>query len=69
MHWVLDVMFREDMSRIRMEHGRENFALIRHIVLNLLQRETSFKGSIKTERLKAGWNNAYLAKVLCADTG
>jgi predicted transposase YbfD/YdcC len=64
-HWVLDVAFREDMSRIRMDHGPENFALIRDIALNLLQRETSFKGSSKTKRLKAGWNNAYLAKVLC----
>ena len=42
-------------------------ALIRHIALNLLRQETSFKGSIKTKRLKAGWNNAYLAKVLCGD--
>jgi predicted transposase YbfD/YdcC len=66
-HWVLDVTFREDMSRIRMDHGPENFALIRHIALNLLQQERSFKGSIKTKRLKAGWNNAYLAKVLCVD--
>lgn len=66
-HWVLDVAFREDMSRIRMDHGPENFALVRHIALNLLQREQSFKGSIKTKRLKAGWNNAYLAKVLCVD--
>jgi predicted transposase YbfD/YdcC len=64
-HWVLDVAFREDMSRIRMDHGAENFAVIRHIALNLLRQETSFKGSIKTKRLKAGWNNAYLAKVLC----
>jgi hypothetical protein len=53
--------------RIRMDHGPENFALIRHIALNLLQQERSFKGSIKTKRLKAGWNNAYLAKVLCVD--
>jgi predicted transposase YbfD/YdcC len=68
-HWVLDVAFREDMSRIRMEHGAENFAVIRHIALNLLRQETSFKGSIKTKRLKAGWNNAYLAKVLCVDPG
>jgi predicted transposase YbfD/YdcC len=66
-HWVLDVAFREDMSRIRMDHGPENFALIRHIALNLLRQETSFKGSIKTKRLKAGWNNAYLMKVLCGD--
>jgi predicted transposase YbfD/YdcC len=66
-HWVLDVAFREDMSRIRMDHGPENFALIRHIALNLLRQETSFKGSIKTKRLKAGWNNTYLMKVLCGD--
>jgi predicted transposase YbfD/YdcC len=66
-HWVLDVAFREDMSRIRMDHGPANFALIRHIALNLLRQETSFKGSIKTKRLKAGWNNAYLAKVLSGD--
>jgi predicted transposase YbfD/YdcC len=66
-HWVLDVAFREDMSRIRMDHGPENFALIRHIALNLLQHERSFKGSVKTKRLKAGWNNAYLTKVLCVD--
>ena len=66
-HWVLDVAFREDMSRIRMDHGPANFALIRHIALNLLRQETSFKGSIKTKRLKSGWNNAYLAKVLCGD--
>jgi len=66
-HWVLDVAFREDMSRIRMAHGPENFALIRHIALNLLRQESSFKGSIKTKRLKAGWNNAYLAKVLCGE--
>ena len=64
---MLDVTFREDMSRIRMDHGPENFALIRHIALNLLQHETSFNGSIKTKRLKAGWNKAYLAKVLCVD--
>jgi predicted transposase YbfD/YdcC len=68
-HWVLDVAFREDMSRIRMDHGAENFALIRHIALNLLRQETSFKGSVKTKRLKAGWNNAYLAKVLCIEPG
>ena len=67
-HWVLDVAFREDMSRIRMHHGPENFALIRHIALNLLRKETSFQGSIKTKRLKAGWNNSYLAKVLCGDS-
>jgi predicted transposase YbfD/YdcC len=63
-HWVLDVTFREDDSRIRMGHGPENFAVLRHIALNLLHDERSFKGSIKTKRLKCGWNDEYLAKVL-----
>ena len=63
-HWILDVTFREDDSRIRMGHGPENFAVLRHIALNLLHDEQSFKGSIKTKRLKCGWNDAYLAKVL-----
>lgn len=63
-HWVLDVTFREDDSRIRMGHGPENFAVLRHIALNLLHNERSFKGSIKTKRLKCGWNDEYLAKVL-----
>jgi predicted transposase YbfD/YdcC len=63
-HWVLDVTFREDESRIRVGHGPENFATLRHMALNLLREETSFKGSIKTKRLKCGWNNVYLARVL-----
>ena len=63
-HWVLDVTFREDERRIRMGHGPENFAILRHIAINLLREETSFKGSIKTKRLKCGWNDAYLSKVL-----
>ncbi len=63
-HWVLDVTFREDESRIRMGHGPENVAILRHIALNLLREETSCKGSIKTKRLKCGWNDEYLSKVL-----
>jgi predicted transposase YbfD/YdcC len=63
-HWVLDLAFREDECRIRMEHGPENFAVLRHIALNLLRQETSFKGSIKSKRHRAGWNDIYLAKVL-----
>ena len=63
-HWVLDVTFREDERCIRMGHEPENFAILRHIALNLLREETSFKGSIKTKRLKCGWNDAYLSKVL-----
>ena len=65
-HWVLDIAFREDECRIRMGHGPENFAVLRHIALNLLRQGTTFKGSIKSKRHRAGWNESYLKKVLNA---
>jgi predicted transposase YbfD/YdcC len=52
LHWVLDVIFREDDSRLRTGYSAENFALIHHIALNLLKREPS-KGSLKRKRYKA----------------
>ena len=64
LHWVLDVSFREDESRIRKNNAPENFAVLRHIALNLIKRETSLKKSIKSKRLRAGWDNDYLLKVL-----
>lgn len=63
-HWVLDVAFREDTSRVRVGHSAENFTLLRHIALNLLKQETSTNVGIKAKRLKAGWSDAYLLKVL-----
>lgn len=65
-HWVLDIAFREDDCRIRKGNGAENFAVLRHIALNLLRREKSSKGSLKGRRKKAGWDNDYLLKVLTA---
>lgn len=63
-HWVLDVAFREDESCLRVGHGRENMAALRRWSLNLIRQEKSLKRSIKTKRLRAGWDNSYLEKVL-----
>lgn len=63
-HWVLDVVFREDDCRIRKGNGAQNFAVLRHIALNLLRQENSAKDSIRAKRLKAGWDHDYLLKVL-----
>ncbi len=64
LHWVLDVAFREDDCRKRNAYAAENFAIIRHIALNLLRKEKSLKVGIKGRRKKAGWDNDYLLKVL-----
>ena len=64
LHWVLDVSFREDESRVRKDNAPENMAVLRHIALNMIKKETSRKKSIKSKRLRAGWDNDYLLKVL-----
>jgi len=64
LHWVLDVAFREDESRIRKEDGAENFAILRHIALNLLKQDKKTKVGIKGKRLKAGWDEQYLSSLL-----
>jgi predicted transposase YbfD/YdcC len=64
LHWVLDIAFREDESRIRKDHGPENFAVLRHIAVNLVKQEKTQKASIKGKRLKAGWDEDYLLKIL-----
>lgn len=65
-HWVLDVAFNEDASRVRKDHAPENLALLRHVALNLLRQDTSAKSGIKAKRLKAGWDNDYLSRILAA---
>ncbi len=64
LHWVLDMAFREDESRVRQGHAAENFAIIRHLCLNLLKKETTAQCGIKAKRMLAGWDMNYLFKVL-----
>jgi len=64
LHWVLDMTFGEDASRIRRGDGAENFGLLRRVALNLLSQEQTVKASLKNKRKRAGWDNAYLEKVL-----
>jgi predicted transposase YbfD/YdcC len=64
LHWVLDVSFREDESRLRKDHGPENLALVRRLAASLLQNETTAKGGVASKRKHAGWNDDYLLQVL-----
>jgi predicted transposase YbfD/YdcC len=64
LHWVLDVSFREDECRIRKAQGPQNFAVLRHIALNLLRREPHHKRGLKARRKRAGWDHQYLLQVL-----
>jgi predicted transposase YbfD/YdcC len=64
LHWVLDIAFREDESRVRKDHAPHNLTILRHIALNLLKQESSLKVGVKAKRLRAGWDEDYLLKVL-----
>ncbi len=64
LHWCLDIGFREDECRTRTGNAAENLAIIRHLGINLLKQEKSCKQGIKSKRLKAGWDESYLLKVL-----
>lgn len=63
LHWVLDVTFQEDPSRIRSGHGPENIGLLRRLALNLLNREPS-KQSLKQKRYRAAMDNDFVIQVL-----
>lgn len=66
LHWLLDVAFDEDANRARTDHAQANLVTLRHLALNQLKRETSLKASITEKRMKAGWDDDYLFKVLHA---
>lgn len=63
MHWVLDVVFNEDSSRLRNGDSTPNFGFLRKFVISLLKRDTS-KGSMKGKRKKAAWSTDFLEQLL-----
>jgi predicted transposase YbfD/YdcC len=64
LHWVLDIGFREDESRVRKGYGAENLSRLRHIALNLLKQDKSLRIGTHAKRLHAAWDPAYLERVL-----
>jgi predicted transposase YbfD/YdcC len=66
LHWVLDVAFHEDDSRVRVGHATENFAIIRHLALNLLRQDTSRRVGLANKRFRAALDTSYLRSILDA---
>ena len=66
LHWVLDIAFREDDSRVRVGHAAHNLAILRRFALNLLRQETTARLGITAKRLQAAWSEPYLLRVLGA---
>jgi predicted transposase YbfD/YdcC len=64
LHWVLDVTFAEDKSRIRKDYAPQNFALLRHLAINLLRQEKTINSSLAQKRYRAALNNDYLLQVI-----
>lgn len=63
LHWVLDVVFKEDLSRVRVGNAAENLSVIRHLALNLIRRDKS-KGSTKTKRLRCALDSNFREAIL-----
>ena len=64
MHWVLDMGFREDESRVRKGNSAENLSILRRLAMNLLKQDKSVKVGIEAKRKRAGWDEKYLLKIL-----
>ena len=64
LHWVLDVTFREDDSRVRDRRAARNLAVLRRIAINLVDRDRSAKASVRARRKKAAWNDDYMLQLL-----
>lgn len=66
LHWVLDTAFAEDQNRLRSGYAAENFSRINRFALSMIKQETTNKLGIKNKRLRAGWDEHYLLKILAA---
>lgn len=64
LHWVLDVIFKEDYCRVRTGNGAENMNIIRKIALNTIKRDKSVKTSIKNKRKMCSWDDNYALNIL-----
>ena len=63
-HWVLDVAFGEDNSRVRQGNAAENLSVLRRMALNMLKAETTSQGGVAAKRKRTGWDEDYLLLVL-----
>lgn len=64
LHWILDVALNEDNCRIRKDNAPQNFAVMRHIAVNLLGKEKRLKVGVKNKQFLAAMDNQYLARLL-----
>ncbi len=64
LHWVLDISFREDECKVRKGNTPKNYAVLRHIALNILKQDNENKVGTQNQRLTAGWDTSYLDKLL-----
>ena len=65
LHWVMDMVFRDDECRVRTDHAPANFTTIKHMALNLLRRPAG-KQSLRARRKAAGWDDDFLASLVAA---
>jgi hypothetical protein len=63
LHWRIDVIMNEDQDRSRLGNGPQNLAVLRHVALNVMQKDSE-KGSLRGKIKRAGWDEAYLARLL-----
>jgi len=66
LHWVMEMTFREDESRIQKDYGAENFSWLRRLAISLLKNNETRNGSIRNKRLRAGYDFKFLLEVLNA---